>query len=175
VSSAAYEELKESCRRLEAKIAALVASDPVLRRAAEIERLEARKKKLLAKALVLQKMAKKKSELKFLPAGRHFIYPVGSGPLFVVVTPQAAIEAEAQRQIIVAEGNLPYFGFNHDDGPASFYPHEFFWRDDGVFCRGNWTAAGKRAVAFGEFKFFSPTVCLDKRVGPPHPIMCLVS
>jgi hypothetical protein len=178
VNSATYEELKESTRRLDATIDALIAHSPVLRQAAErerIERLTKRKRELLVKAIALQKMVKTPSEFKFLPAGRHLISPSGSGPVLVVVNEAAAAECEAQRIVTIASGELPYFGFNHDDGPASFYPHHFFWRDDGVFCRGNWTAAGKRAVEFGGFKFFSPTVCLDKTVGPPHPIMCLAS
>ena len=94
------EELKESQRRVEAKLNDLIAHNQALRRAhalAEIENLRARHYQTLLKLVVLQKMIKKKSEFLFLPVGIHSVAPMGCGLLQVLVDEQTAIEFEAER------------------------------------------------------------------------------
>ena len=176
------EDLKESQRRLEAKLKDLIERSPALRKAMErehIERLKARSEELLVKTLALQKMTKKKSEFLFLPGGIHSIAPVGCGQLEVLVDEQTAIEFEAQRRIILARRKLPYLGFDHDDnGPASFYPTCFFWREGertGVFVRGIWSKEGEHVWKSGEFKAFSPCFIVNKTATPPYTISCSVT
>ena len=174
-------ELKESTRRLEAEINALIERSPALRKAVErerIEQLKARSHELLVKILVQQKNTKKKSEFLYLRGGIHSIVPMENERMSVLVNEQTAIECEAQRQLIIATDYLPWLDFNHEGGRASFYPTDFFWREGeggGVVCRGILSEAGKRAVESGEFGYFSPTFRVDKRTVPPYPVMCLIS
>src|SRR5215475_3576232 len=72
------------------------------------------------------------NEILFLPIGLHAITPVSGGigrPIKVKVDQQAAVAMEAQRASIVARtSKKPYFDFNHEDGPASFWPDAFHWK-----------------------------------------------
>jgi len=91
-------------------------------------------------------------EMMFMPAGSHTITPSQGGKavkVTVLVTPAGAQELEAQRQALEAKGKRPYFDFNHEDGPASFWPTAFYWKDGpapGIYCRGEWSESGRTAV-----------------------------
>ena len=127
---------------------------------------------LQARIEVLQRRIKKPSLLKYLPAG-EFVFRPSDPP--VIVTEKVAAMIEGTRMGIVATGAVPYFGFNHNDGPASFYPGEFFWKDGvdgGVYAAGIWTSAGRAAVVTGQYQYFSPTWYFDVTRGS-RPITCM--
>jgi Mu-like prophage I protein len=117
------------------------------------------------------------NELLFLPIGLHAITPVGGGigrPIKVLVDRQAASAIEKQRATIMARtGKRVYFDFNHEDGPASFWPSSFFWREsDGVVAKGEWTASGRRAVDGKDFRAFSPVFHVDDKRKDPSRVVC---
>src|SRR6266850_1828346 len=87
------------------------------------------------------------NEILFLPIGLHAITPVAGGigrPIKVQVDQQAAQTIQKQFNAIKSSGRHPYFDFNHADGPASFWPTSFMWRQgEGVIATGQWTHRGK--------------------------------
>lgn len=119
-----------------------------------------------------------RNEIVFLPVGIHSITPVSGGigkPIKVLVNSDAAYEMEAQREEISARtGKRVYFDFNHEDGPASFWPTSFHWRSgEGVVAKGEWSASGKRAVEGKDFRAFSPVFHVDdKHKNPAHVVCC---
>lgn len=144
----------------------------------EVERLREKKRELIradiiarqAKIEVLASKVKHPSILKFMPAGQ-FLFKPSEG--HVIVNESVATMVEGTRMGLVAAGKLPYFGFNHDDGEVSFYPHEFYWKpgiNGGVMAAGSWTKNGRDAVEAGLYPYFSPTYF---RAGKyPQPIIC---
>ena len=109
-------------------------------------------------------------ELMFMPAGIQEITPAGGGigkPIKVLVDASGAAALEEQRQKLVNRGKRPYFDFNHEDGPASFWPEEFAWQPQGIFCKGEWTRRGKDAVEGKEYRQFSPVFYVDNKRGDP--------
>ena len=80
-------------------------------------------------------------EVMYMPAGVQTITPSQAGRsvrVKVQVDRAAAAALEKQRAALEVKGKRAYFDFNHEDGEASFWPEEFYWRDgDG----------GKRVVA----------------------------
>ena len=70
------------------------------------------------------------NEMMYMPAGIHEITPTQDGKAIkarVLVTAEGASALETQRAALEAKGKRPYFDFNHEDGPASFWPMQFFW------------------------------------------------
>jgi len=117
------------------------------------------------------------NEILFLPIGLHAIKPVSGGigiPIKVLVNSDSASAIEKQRGEITARtGKKVYFDFNHEDGPASFWPQSFSWRaDEGVVAKGEWTASGKRAVEGKDFRAFSPVFHVDDKRGNPARVIC---
>ena len=118
-----------------------------------------------------------KNEILFLPVGVHSITPVSGGigkPIKVLVDINAAGAVEQQRTEIVARtGKRVYFDFNHEDGPASFWPTNFSWRNgEGVVAHGEWSASGKRAVEGKDFRAFSPVFHVDDKRADPAQVVC---
>ena len=115
-------------------------------------------------------------EMMFMPAGSHTITPSQGGKavkVTVLVTPAGAQELEAQRQALEAKGKRPYFDFNHEDGPASFWPTAFYWKDGpapGIYCRGEWSESGRTAVEGKEYRQFSPVFHVDNVRANPAKI-----
>ena len=117
------------------------------------------------------------NEILFLPAGLHSIKPISGGigkPIKVLVDSNAAAEVERQRAEITARtGKKVYFDFNHEDGPASFWPQFFVWRaTDGVIAKGEWTASGRRAKEGKDFRAFSPVFHVDDKHKNPSRVVC---
>ena len=107
------------------------------------------------------------NEILFLPIGLHAITPVAGGigrPIKVKVGPDAAAAMETQRTQLMSSGKRPYFDFNHEDGPASFWPESFSWRGgEGVIARGEWSRRGKSAVEGKDYRAFSPVFHVDNK------------
>jgi phage I-like protein len=117
------------------------------------------------------------NEILFLPIGLHSITPVGGGigrPIKVLVDRPAAAAIERQRAAIMANtGKRAYFDFNHEDGPASFWPSSFHWREgEGVVARGEWTASGRSAVIGKDYRAFSPVFHVDDKRKDPSRVVC---
>ena len=116
-------------------------------------------------------------EMMFMPAGSHTITPSQAGKavkVTVLVTPAGAQELEAQRAALEAKGKRPYFDFNHEDGPASFWPTAFYWKDGpapGIYCRGEWSDSGRTAVEGKEYRQFSPVFHVDNVRANPAQIV----
>jgi phage I-like protein len=119
------------------------------------------------------------NEITFLPAGLHSIRPVAGGigrAIKVLINTEAAAKIEQQRAEITARtGKRVYFDFNHEDGPASFWPSSFTWREnDGVVAKGEWTASGRRAVEGKDFRAFSPVFHVDDKRKDPARVVCCI-
>ena len=116
------------------------------------------------------------NEILFLPVGMHEITPVMGGigrPIKVKVDGNAASLMEKQRAGLVAKGKRPYFDFNHEDGPASFWPEMFTWRvGEGVIAKGEWTARGRNAVEGKDYRAFSPVFHVDNKRSDPATVVC---
>lgn len=116
------------------------------------------------------------AEIQYMPPGRHKISPLGpeGAPVDMEVTvdEQLAQRLEAERARLQAEadagrGDEPFLDFNHDDGPASAHPKEFFWGGDdpvtgGIRVRLEWTNDGRAAVEGKAFRRFSPAFLADE-------------
>jgi hypothetical protein len=123
-------------------------------------------------------------EMMFMPGGIQTITPLNGAlkdenkralPIRVKVDAGGARELDRQRAALVAKGKRPYFDFNHEDGPASFWPAEFFWQDGpepGIYCKGEWTATGKASVEGKEWRQFSPVFHVDNKRNDPARIVC---
>src|SRR5215471_3695825 len=117
------------------------------------------------------------NEILFLPVGVHSITPVAGGigkPIKVMVDIHAANAVEQQRaEITQRTGKKVYFDFNHEDGPASFWPSSFYWRQrDGVVAKGEWSASGKKAVQGKDFRAFSPVFHVHDKRADPAQVVC---
>jgi hypothetical protein len=120
--------------------------------------------------------AASKNELLFLPIGLHAITPVAGGigrPIKVKVNDATAAAIEQQRAIQAGKGKRPYFDFNHEDGPASFWPEAFIWRaGEGVIAKGEWSRRGRAAVEGKDYRAFSPVFHVDNKRGDPATVVC---
>lgn len=118
-------------------------------------------------------------EMMYMPGGEQLITPVEGGlaerPIKVLVDAAAADAINRQCAALRARGKRPFFDFNHEDGPASFWPEEFFFRthpEPGIYCRGEWTARGRASVEGKEWRQFSPVFHVDDKRGNPARIVC---
>ena len=116
------------------------------------------------------------NEILFLPIGLHAITPVSGGigkPIKVKVDQAAAMEINSQFVGLMAKGKRPYFDFNHEDGPAAFWPTSFIWRSgEGVIATGEWSARGKRSVEGKDYRAFSPVFHVDNKRSDPATVVC---
>src|ERR1700726_4560009 len=117
------------------------------------------------------------SEIMYLPGGEHSMTAFGGGvgkPIRVLIDASAMAALERERSAISAR-KVPYFDFNHEDGPASFWPHKFFWRDGpspGVYAKGEWSARGRESVQGKEYRYFSPVFYVDSKQAAPARVVC---
>ena len=114
-------------------------------------------------------------EMMFMPGGLQQITPFAGGigaPITVEVNAAGAAALEAQRAALTAKGKKPYFDFEHTDHGASFWPSAFFWKPDGIWCRGEWTADGKTGVEGKTWRMFSPVFHVDDKSAKPAHIVC---
>lgn len=115
------------------------------------------------------------ADLQWMPPGAHAIRGTQNGAAAERVVTVDAETAErlqgALEEMLSAatlgEGDRPYFDFNHDDGPASAWPLEFYWAGDdpqkgGVRARLEWSALGREAVLGRTFRRFSPSFFVDE-------------
>lgn len=116
------------------------------------------------------------NEILFLPIGLHAITPVSGGigrPIKVKVTPESAHAVQEQHTLLMAKGKRPYFDFNHEDGPASFWPEQFIWRNgEGVIARGEWTSRGRKSVEGKDYRAFSPVFHVDNKRAEAALVVC---
>lgn len=114
----------------------------------------------------------------YMPGGLQEITPVAGGigrPMRVLVDAEGARALQRQCVALRARGKRAFFDFNHEDGPASFWPEEFFYSESpepGIYCRGEWTAAGRASVEGKEWRQFSPVFHVDNKRGNPARIVC---
>lgn len=117
-------------------------------------------------------------EMMYMPGGVQVITPLDGGigmPIRVLVDAAGAAALQRQCAALRAKGKRPFFDFNHEDGPASFWPEEFFYREApeaGIYCRGEWTATGRSSVEGKEWRQFSPVFHVDNKRGNPARIVC---
>lgn len=115
------------------------------------------------------------ADLQWMPPGAHAIRGTQNGAAAErTVTVDAATAERLQGTLeemlsaaTLGEGDRPYFDFNHDDGPASAWPLEFYWAGDdpqtgGVRARLEWSALGREAVLGRTFRRFSPSFFVDE-------------
>ena len=114
----------------------------------------------------------------YMPAGRHLIRPSQNGKAVeveVLADAAGAGELERQRAALMARGTRPFFDFNHEDREASYWPEAFFWQEQpepGIYCRGEWTTAGKVGVEGKQWRQFSPVFHVDSIRAKPARIVC---
>jgi len=117
-------------------------------------------------------------EMMYMPGGVQTITPIEGGigqPMKVLVDAAGAAALNAQCAALKARNKRPFFDFNHEDGPASFWPSEFFYRaapEPGIYCSGEWTATGRAGVEGKEWRQFSPVFHVDNKRGNPARIVC---
>lgn len=113
----------------------------------------------------------------YMPGGMQEITPVDGGigkPIRVLVEAGGANALQGQFRALSAKGKRPFFDFNHEDGPASFWPEEFFWSETpepGIYAKGEWTSRGREAVEGKEFRQFSPVFHVDNKRANPARIV----
>jgi phage I-like protein len=117
------------------------------------------------------------NQIVFMPAGVHAIRPVSGGigkAINVLVNADTAYNIEKQRSEITAKTKKRvYFDFNHEDGPASFWPANFIWKDKtGVIAKGEWSASGRKAVEGKDYRAFSPVFHVHDKRADLAKIVC---
>jgi hypothetical protein len=117
-------------------------------------------------------------EMMYMPGGVQSITPMDGGigqPIRVLVDAAGAAALNAQCTALRARNKRPFFDFNHEDGPASFWPEEFYYAEapaPGIYCRGEWSASGRASVEGKEWRQFSPVFHVDNKRGNPARIVC---
>lgn len=119
-------------------------------------------------------------EIQWMPPGTHRVTPeVGGKPRPMSITVDEALAKRmgemVQRMREAAargEGDVPYFDFNHDDGPAAAEVLALRWGGDdpksgGIRARVTWTAAGRDALAGKTYRRFSPQWWTDPKTEQP--------
>ncbi len=117
-------------------------------------------------------------EMMYMPGGVQSITPIDGGigqPIRVVVDAAGAAALNEQVAALKARNKRPFFDFNHEDGPASFWPEEFYFSESpapGIYCRGEWSASGRASVEGKEWRQFSPVFHVDNKRANPARIVC---
>ena len=105
----------------------------------------------------------------YMPAGDSEINASVSGRasrVHVKVDKETADTLETSfNSIQSAGGPDPYVGFDHNPGPAGFWPKAFKWEEDGVYVKAEWTDTGKSGVEGRSYRYFSPTFLLNRETG----------
>jgi hypothetical protein len=113
--------------------------------------------------------------IQWMPPGRHAITAVKDGEPFemeievneVLAGRVAAMLQQYRDKAAHAEGDLPFFDFNHNDAEASAHPLQMYWAGDdprhgGIRARLQWTGAGADAIQRRTFRRFSPQFLTDE-------------
>lgn len=117
-------------------------------------------------------------EMMYMPGGVQSITPMDGGigqPIQVLVDAAGAAALNEQVSALKARNKRPFFDFNHEDGPASFWPEEFYFSETpapGIYCRGEWSASGRASVEGKEWRQFSPVFHVDNKRANPARIVC---
>lgn len=117
-------------------------------------------------------------EMMYMPGGVQMITPIDGGigqPIKVLVDGSGAAALNEQVAALKARNKRPFFDFNHEDGPASFWPEEFYYSETpapGIYCRGEWSASGRASVEGKEWRQFSPVFHVDNKRANPARIVC---
>ena len=120
-------------------------------------------------------------EFMFMPGGLNSIR-CGTGdrrnPKAIDVDVQcdekSATQLQAQLESLRGNGRA-FLDFNHEGKEASFWPTEFTWKsspEPGVYVRGEWSEAGRAAVAGKMYRSFSPEFHVDSTKNKPARIVC---
>jgi len=112
--------------------------------------------------------------IQWMPPGRHAITAVKDGEPFemeievneALAHRVAAMLQQHRDKAARAEGDLPFFDFNHNDAEASAHPLQMYWAGDdprqgGIRARLQWTGAGADAIQRRTFRRFSPEFLTD--------------
>ena len=112
--------------------------------------------------------------IQWMPPGRHAITAVKDGEPFemelevneALARRVAAMLEHYRDKAARAEGDLPFFDFNHNDAEASAHPLQMYWAGDdprqgGIRARLQWTGAGADAIQRRTFRRFSPQFLTD--------------
>ncbi len=112
--------------------------------------------------------------IQWMPPGRHAITAVKDGEPFemeidvneALARRVAAMLQQYRDKATHAEGDLPFFDFNHNDAEASAHPLQMYWAGDdprqgGIRARLQWTGAGADAIQRRTFRRFSPQFLTD--------------
>lgn len=101
----------------------------------------------------------------YMPAGTHTITPfLGDQPHEITVRIGPDTVATLNRTLAAhnATGRKPFFCFDHEEKSASFWPASFSWSDAGVVVSGEWSQAGRDAIAGRTHRAFSPAFTTDR-------------
>jgi len=120
-----------------------------------------------------------RGQIMFMPGGIHDIHcSRGDEPVTVrvLVDRETATTVQRQLELLCQQSRQrPFFDFDHEGGPASFWPAEFVWRErpqPGVYALGEWSEAGRRAIEAGTYRAFSPTFFVDEVRAPIARVIC---
>jgi phage I-like protein len=120
-------------------------------------------------------------EFMWMPGGRQRISCFKDGqtkPVSADVEVNAGSARAIQQQLEALQAksaHRPYFDFNHDDGPASFWPEGFAWKEapaPGIYARGEWSDEGRKAIEGKTYRTFSPVFHVDNEKAKPARIVC---
>ena len=101
------------------------------------------------------------SEFMWMPAGTHMIQASYEGkPARVCVTCDQsgfeAVKASFERAVKRSPNRPPFGCVEHREKDATFWPEGFAFKDDGIYCKAQWTELGVRCVRGRTFRSFSP-------------------
>lgn len=94
----------------------------------------------------------------------------------IAVDRSSANALEEQRALLASKSNhRPFFDFDHDDKMASFWPTQFYWATSpapGVYAKGDWSDAGRKAIEGKRYRAFSPKFHVDSTKRNPARVIC---
>jgi len=102
----------------------------------------------------------------YMPSGKQRITPYVDGraeTIEITVDAAAADRLQADLSQRLKRKVKPFIDFDHEGKASAGRPLEFKWEDGrGVMCRVAWSESGRRAVAGGDYSYFSPTFRFDR-------------
>lgn len=106
------------------------------------------------------------SDIMWMPTGQHTItasYDDKPARVCVVCDENGfkAVRASFSRIMERNENRPPFGDINHKEVEAAFWPKEFSFHDDGIYCKAEWTELGLKCVRGKTFRSFSPAFSCD--------------